>query len=208
VTCLEALTRYLEDAGAADEHWSQCRACGDRLPSLERLRTALADEATWEEPSPVLAEVVMAVERPSGFAVGAGAGWRRWWAAALVALAVLVGAGSWAIVRSNQPDWRIALAPRGATTGSATVAGWNTPTGTKMVLEVTDLEEAPPSRYYEVWLTSPDGRHVSAGTFRGPGRVTTWAGVHRSEFPRIWITLESTDDPPGPSRDTYFDTEA
>jgi hypothetical protein len=74
-----------------------------------------------------------------------------------------------------------------------------------MVLLVEGLEPAPAGHYYEIWMTAPDGRHVSAGTFQGSGRVTASAGVRRSEFPRIWITLEEVGGDLGPSPETYFD---
>jgi hypothetical protein len=90
--------------------------------------------------------------------------------------------------------------------GAVVVQGWLTGQGTRMVLDVSGIEEASPGTYYEIWLTGPDGRHVSAGTFKGPGRVTAFAGVRRADFPRIWITLEPVDGELGPSSTTYFDT--
>jgi hypothetical protein len=75
-----------------------------------------------------------------------------------------------------------------------------------MVLDIRGIEDAPSGSYYEIWMTAPDGRHISAGTFSGSGRVTAFAGVRRADYPRIWITLETADDDLGPSPETYFDT--
>jgi len=74
-----------------------------------------------------------------------------------------------------------------------------------MVLEVWGLDPADDGSYYELWLTAPDGRHVSAGTFRDSGRFEVVAGVRRSDFPRIWVTLEPADDDPGPTSRTVLD---
>jgi hypothetical protein len=75
-----------------------------------------------------------------------------------------------------------------------------------MVLDITGIGDAPTGFYYEIWMTAKDGRHISAGTFNGSGRVTAFAGVRRADYPRIWITLEAADDDLGPSPETYFDT--
>lgn len=91
---------------------------------------------------------------------------------------------------------------------SARVSGWNMDYGTKMMIEVAGLDPTGPDAYYEIWLTAPDGRHVSAGTFRMSGRFEVMAGVRRSEFPRIWITLEPADDDPAPNPQTVLDTPA
>ena len=55
-------------------------------------------------------------------------------------------------------------------------------------------------------MTSPSGQHVSAGTFREAGRIEAWSGVRRSDFPRIWNTLEPDDGDERLSGVTIADT--
>ena len=65
--------------------------------------------------------------------------------------------------------------------------------GTHLQLDVDGLAPAGPNEYYTIWMTSDDGQHVPAGTFRESGQIEAWSGVKRSDFPRIWITLEPDD---------------
>jgi hypothetical protein len=103
------------------------------------------------------------------------------------------------------PDWQFSL--EGELPGaSAQVEGWNAGPGTRMRFRIDGIDPAPEGHYYEIWMTAEDGRHISAGTFRDQGTVTVWAAVKRSEFPRIWITLEAMDGDLGPSPNAYFDT--
>jgi hypothetical protein len=124
-------------------------------------------------------------------------------AAALVAVLV---AGT--LLLPSRADWKFNLAAVGEGRGaSATVAGWNEDQGTRLRIEISGVAQSPPGHYYEIWLTSPEGLHVSAGTFRGDGVIEATVGVRRSDFPRLWITLESVEDgDAGPSSETYFDT--
>jgi hypothetical protein len=126
-----------------------------------------------------------------------------------VAAAALLAAfvGLYAIAGPNAPDWEVAvpgtdLAP-GAT---AMVSGWNTDSGTRMVVEVDGLTPAPAGYMYEFWLSNGP-IHISAGTFRSPGEVELWSGVARAAFPRLWITLEPIDEDESPSGQTVLDTE-
>jgi hypothetical protein len=74
-----------------------------------------------------------------------------------------------------------------------------------MLLSVDCLKPAPPGFTYEMWLS--DGPvHISAGTFRTGGEVKLWAGVPRSDFPRLWVTLEPLDEDSSPSVATVLDT--
>ncbi len=209
MNCEELQARLLAgEPVAAEGHLASCAACRSAVPDLEALRQRLADPALWEEPSPELGDRVVEM------VVGAAGDRRpvrsrRWipvWVAAVgtVAAALVVG-----VVRPGAPDWELEL--RATASGSvavAQVAGWNTDAGTRMELEVEGLRRVGPDAYYELWLTSPDGRHVSAGTFRGPGEVTLWAGVRRADYPRIWVTLEPADGNPAPSGETVLDSEA
>ena len=94
------------------------------------------------------------------------------------------------------------LAPQ----ATSTVLGWNTDSGTRMLLEVEGLDRAPAGYVYEFWL-SEGPLHISAGTFTGNGEIELWSGVTRAEFPRLWVTLEPLDEDESPSGTTVLDTE-
>ncbi len=186
-----------------EPHLAACPSCRSEAANWRRWRATLAEPTLWEEPSPEAGARIMAAALgvSGNRAPVARRGWE--WGVAVAALALLVGA--YGVAQMLAPDWSLQLTAHevGAT---ADVDGWNTETGTRMRLRVMGIDPAPPGHYYEIWLTAADGRHVSAGTFRDAGTVDAWAGVRRSEFPRIWITLEQVDDDLGPSRDAYFDT--
>ena len=208
MNCEEFQARYLagELPGGDQGHLASCPTCREAAPGLDHLRARLREQVLWEEPSPDLGERVVAAvaveARPQRLAARRPR--RIAWVAA-VALVAALGVGGW--LRAGAPDWQIDLAATdNAPLAVAHVAGWNTEYGTKMRLEVEGLEPVGSDAYYEVWLTSPDGRHVSAGTFRGPGEIVLWAGVTRAEFPRIWVTREPTDHDPAPSGETVLDT--
>lgn len=188
-----------------EAHLATCAACRAARPGLEALRHRLADPGIWEEPPRALATRVVEDlgESPAVSSRGRG---RRWWAVAAAVLVVVVGAG-YLTLRPGHPDWTVRLAPTAlAPRASATVEGWNTATGTRMRLAVSGLPATGNDAYYEVWLTAPDGRKVTAGTFRDSGTVTVWAAVSRADFPRLWITREPADGDPAPSWETVLDT--
>ncbi|MDP3984954.1 MAG: anti-sigma factor [Acidimicrobiia bacterium] len=211
MTCDEARTAMLAgDDEATETHLASCAACQAEKASWRRWRAILADSSTWEEPTPNLVERIL---EAGGSTSDTGEQafrrrplkpWREL-GVALIALFLLIG--SYSIVQARAPDWSLSLTAR-APGAAADVDGWNTETGTRMRLRVSGVDPAPEGHYYEIWLTAEDGRHVSAGTFRDSGTVSAWAGVRRSDFPRIWITLESMDGDLGPSPDAYFDTVA
>ena len=191
---------------AIEAHLAGCRACRADQPLITRLRAVLASPSLWEEPSSDLGDRILGSlqrrrESPKRVRVGS-------WVAAGAAVMVLIATG-FGLTRlgSATPDWTLDLAVvEPLPNAVAGVDGWVTDTGTRMVLEISGIDEAPDGHYYEIWMTAPDGRHVSAGTFTGPGTVTAFAGVRRADFPRLWISLESIDGELGPSSKTYFDT--
>ena len=204
MSCEDARAALLAgDIESAASHIASCRSCRADEASWRRWREMLMEPSIWEEPSDHLAGRIF--ERVGSAAAGSAASRiRRLWVAAAALLVVLTGALIFANGRA--PDWSIPLVAIVADPGTAVVVnGWNTSTGTRMELHVAGIDPAPDGHYYEIWMTSPDGRHVSAGSFRGEGTVAAWAAVKRSEFPRIWITLEKMDDNLGPSPTTYFD---
>jgi Anti-sigma-K factor rskA len=206
MTCDDARAELIAgDAVAATAHIASCRSCqADQAPWL-KWRAVLMEPSTWEEPSARVAEWVFDRAGSTSSEPAAKRVSRRSWVAAAVLLVVLGGA--FALVTERTPDWTIPLvAVGGDPANSAIVDGWNTATGTRLQLRISGIAPAPPGHYYEIWLTALDGRHVSAGSFQAAGTVSAWAGVSRSEFPRIWITLEAMGDDLGPSPTTYFDT--
>jgi hypothetical protein len=115
---------------------------------------------------------------------------------AAAALVIGVVAASLVIVhgRADGADWELSLYANDSVPGAeVSVHGWNTGTGTRLRLDVEGLAPAGPSEYYAIWMSSIEGQHVPAGTFRESGRIEAWSGVTRSDFPRIWITLEPDD---------------
>jgi anti-sigma-K factor RskA len=177
-----------------------------------KMSSTLSSHSLWEEPSLDLSDrIVQAVrghdERNPSDRM-AQSEHQRTALFAGVAVALLIAlAGTFFATRSLSADWEMTLAAseeRPAAT--AVVRGWSTSMGTRMVLDITGIEDAPSGSYYEIWMTAPDGRHISAGTFSGSGQVTAFAGVRRADYPRIWITLETANDDLGPSPETYFDT--
>ncbi len=201
-TFLELLsTGQLTEGHAADTHLAVCADCRARVPAARALGRRLSDPLTWEDPPGRLVEEV--VQAVAGEAVVQRRR-PRWWilgAAAVAVVSIIVAA------LTDSSDWTVDLVA-GATApeASATVAGWNLDHGTRMVLKVSGLNPAEPGTYYELWLTAPDGRHVSAGTFRESGRIEVTAAVRRSEFPRLWVTHEPADDDTSPFGVTVLDT--
>lgn len=205
---------------AINAHLAGCRACRAEQPVMSRLRTVLSSPSLWEEPAPDMADRIVSTLRsqreepdPPRFRKGSlrsrTDSLRSRTGAAVAAAVVVVAAAGFGLTRlgPGAPDWTLDLAVIDPQPGAmAVIDGWATDTGTRMVLEIAGIEEAPSGHYYEIWLTAPDGRHVSAGTFSGPGTITAFAGVRRADFPRVWITLEAEDGDQGPSSETYFDT--
>jgi anti-sigma factor RsiW len=174
---------------AVEAHLAVCAECRARVPAARALGTRLRDPLMWEDPPPHLVEEV--VRAVAGEAV-VHRRRPRWW---IIGAAAVVGAAVALALLADRSDWTQELVPRPVVPeATATVAGWNLDHGTRMVLDVAGLEPAEPGTYYELWLTAPDGRHVSAGTFRDSGRIEVTAGVRRSEFPHLWVTHEPADD--------------
>lgn len=208
--CDDVRAAYLAgDAGRAErDHLGTCADCADVADSLITARRILDDPAFWEEPVPGLEDRVVAMiagpadaaaplDLPRRRALGAALAAA---AAAVIVVVALVG------LRPAAPDWEVAL-PGTAEAPAAvgTVAGWNESGGTRVALDITGLEPAPPGYLYEFWFTSGE-LHISAGTFMAPEDVELWVGVTRAEFPRLWITLEPIDEDESPSGTNVMDT--
>ncbi len=202
--CGEARAAYLEGdrSEQVTAHLATCPACREVGAPIESMASLLDDVALWEEPAPggwertvrLMAGAVPEGPRPPALKL----------AAVAIAAVVLAIVGFLALTTARAPDWEFDLVAVDSP-GQASIAGWNTEAGSRMVLTVEDLPPARDGFYYEVWLS--DGpRHISAGSFSGPGSVDLWVGVRRSEFPRVWISLEPADGVPGIDGATVFDT--
>ncbi|MDH3518414.1 MAG: anti-sigma factor [Acidimicrobiia bacterium] len=191
-----------ERSTAVVDHGKGCAVCRDSVPALDRSAALLSDPAMWEEPSDG------AWERISGLIEGSPPPPRagqvvKFAVAAMVGL-IVSAAGFLAISAERAPDWELDLVAIDSA-GSASVAGWNTTTGSRMVLMIDGVEEPVAGTYYELWLS--DGpRHISAGSFSASGEIELSVAVARRDYPRVWITLEASDGVPGIGGPTVFDT--
>ncbi|MFP3915533.1 MAG: anti-sigma factor domain-containing protein [Actinomycetota bacterium] len=202
-TVLERIARGdWEDDEVVSSHLAVCPECRMRLPPAEALGRYLRDPLFWEAPPDRLSEDVVAAVTGESRTGERRPRWWVWGAVAVLAVVAALGLGL-----GNRPDWSMQLVAGPAAPGaSASVEGWNTGNGTRMVVDVSGLEPTGPDAYYEMWLTAPDGRHVSAGTFRESGRFEMIAGVARRDFPRVWITWEPADHDTSPFPATVLDT--
>lgn len=202
MTCDDARAAVLAgvDGPAERTHVASCPRCREAAPRLAALGAMLSDPAAWTEPSVELADRVAASIRPPHVPAPRR---RRRLAPTAVAAAVAVAAGFLAL-RPEPPDWTVELAGTAPGAGGV-VSGWNGDAGSRMLLTAEGLDPAPAGSVYELWLSSGD-RHVSAGTFTDPTGIELSVGVHRRDFPRIWVTVEPLDDDPSPSGDTVLDS--
>jgi hypothetical protein len=172
---------------------------------LDLIRDVLADDATWAEPPPqvadgVLAALVVETGPPPAVEERRAARWPLVLAGAggLVAIAALV-LGTVNVTQDEQETLvamsgtELEAAALGEAAFGPTDAGW------WIRLEVTGLPPAPEGSYYEGWVWSDDGEGVSIGTFhlRGDGMpIVLWSGVPLADYPSIWVTLESEGEGP------------
>lgn len=209
MNCEEFRAQFLagENSETARAHLGGCAACSAARHDLETDRETLRDPTIWEEPSPELEDQVVALIGGSQANAESRSGWvDRWMRPLAAAAAVVIAVGLYAVLRSPTPDWEVTmpgteLAPQ----ASSTVLGWNTESGTRMLLEVEGLDQAPAGHVYEFWL-SEGPLHISAGTFTGNGEIELWSGVTRADFPRLWVTLEPLNEDESPSGRTFLDT--
>lgn len=192
---------------AFESHLSTCATCRRAVPGLNATRDALGAPALWESPPVDGFDQLLGTIRAS--APNKVAGPRRLWMAAAAVVVVVAGAATaFAVLRPNDDaDWQVALTATTAYDGAvASIQGWNTETGTRMRITISGVDGFTDEGFYELWMTSPDGDHVSAGTFRSGGTIDAWSAVRRADFPRLWITREAFDGDPSPSGDTVLDT--
>ncbi|MGH8873023.1 MAG: anti-sigma factor [Acidimicrobiia bacterium] len=170
---------------------------------LDLIRAVLANEATWAEPPPQVADGLLAAlaeEAVPGRTAPPEQASRWPLVAALTGGLVAVVALVLSTVNVVDEEREILVAMSGtelevAAQGQAAVrptkAGW------WIRLDVTGLPPAPEGSYYEGWVWSDDGEGVSIGTFHlrgGDAPVVLWSGVPLAEYPSIWVTLEDEDE--------------
>ncbi len=212
MNCEQHQAEYIADASNAvfGRHLATCPVCRRAVPFLDATRTSLADPVLWESPPADSADRLLASISSSTRASVSPRG-RRWFVPAFAAAAVVLFAVTVTTIavlrRTDDADWQVALAAQTAYPDAvASVEGWNTDTGTRMRITIEGIDDLADEGFYEVWMTSPDGQHISAGTFRSAGTIDTWSAARRADFPRLWITLESFDGDPRPSGRTVLDT--
>jgi hypothetical protein len=174
---------------------------------LELIREVLADETTWAEPPPGVADQLIASigaqkpgeakEIPRRRSAPLIAATMAGVAAVVILVAGLMGvfaAPSENVIAIQGTE----LEP--AASGEAAIreadAGW------WIRLEVDDLPAADVGTYYEGWVWNDDGEGVSIGTFHlrgGDESVILWSGVDPADYPAIWVTLEDEDGDPSAS---------
>lgn len=213
MTCVEYRAAVLagEATAAHEDHAATCPSCRSERNALTTAAALLGDPLLWQEPDTGVEDTVVAAVAGASGATTAPppvARPRRLILVTAAAAIALVAAGAVFAVAggpaSAGPDWEVDIFAAGAA-GGGSVQGWNAAPGTRVALDVPDLPRAPDGFVYELWFSAGDV-HISGGTFRGAEDVELWVGVARSDFPRIWVTLEPLDDDPAPSRLTVLDT--
>lgn len=189
-----------------DAHVGTCPSCRAIVGSLDAGRSALSDAAVWEEPAPELSERIVSMISARPPAADAARPTRWAWLVAGAAAVLIAVVAVVAVTRAPAPDWEVTM--RGtdlASEATSDVAGWNTDAGTRMRLTIEGLPPAPIGTVYELWLSNAE-LHVSAGTFTAGGEIELWTGVPRSDYPRLWVTIEPLDTDESPSGRTVLDT--
>ena len=211
MNCEEIRAMYLagEREDLTETHMGECAQCRAVRSDLDAGRLSLLDPTIWEEPAPELEDQVVALITGSrSTATDATHRPQRWLRPVAAVAAVAAAIALFVALRTPSPDWVVAMPGTDlAPVATSTVEGWNTDTGTRMLLTVDGLEQAPPGYVYEFWL-SEGPLHISAGTFTGSGEIELWSGVSRAAFPRLWVTLEPLDEDESPSGETVLDTGA
>jgi hypothetical protein len=212
MNCQQHQAEYNDDPtnAAFDRHLATCATCRRAVPFLDATRVSLADPVLWESPPANGVDKLLA-SIPGTTRANEPPHRSRWFKPAYAAAAVVLLAVTATVIAVLRPtddaDWRVALAPLSAfPDAAASIEGWDTDTGTRMRITIDGIDDVADEGFYEMWMTSPGGEHISAGTFRSAGTIDTWSAVRRAEFPRLWITFESFDGDPGPSGRTVLDT--
>ena len=155
----------------------------DLTPDEEARLRRVHDLLVQAGPPPELSPELESLEAPEGeIKVFPHLPRRRWAAAAIVAAAVAAiafGAG-YLVADDGSGGFRTkALIPMhppsgtGAARASIALGEADSAGNWPLLFRVTNLPEQTSGHFYELWLTHPDGRNVSCGTFRMKGKTTT-----------------------------------
>jgi hypothetical protein len=179
---------------------------------LDEIRTLLADDAMWVEPSPslegrIVDAIADAAAQPGTSAAGpTDANVARLLdhrarrlrytilataAAILLAVGLAIGLGTRNSHSATPVQFAAALngtplAPRaaGQVTLTKTTGGW------RIRINATGLPRRDNGAYYEAWLKNAAGVLVPIGTFNQPQNVTLWSGVPPTDFPTLTVTRQ------------------
>lgn len=182
--------------------------------TVSHLRGLLSDEATWLEPDPEGADVLLAairaespplespvadISRPPRATFGAARRPGRLVvlsaAAALLLLAGVVGV----VLLAGQggedgPTEEFAMTGTDlAPSASAAATAEELSSGFAITLDIDGLPPAAPGTYYQGWVKSPDDELVTIGTFHmrgGDSEVELWSGVELERFSTVTVTLQ------------------
>lgn len=159
-----------------------------------------APAATSEPPAEVEANRNTQAERNTQADVINISRGRRWVTPLLSAAAGLViallGVAAFNSFNTDTADGTVELALAGtdlAPEANATAEIVGLRSGTRIVIDVSSLEPAPPGSYYELWLRKDAEVGVSAGTFHlrgGDGEIELWAGVSLIDYPLVTVTIQ------------------
>ncbi len=191
----------------------------DELAALEGL---LGNDAVWAEPPAELEDAVVAAIAAEVAAGGPPASApapappdppapegtvvpfrRRLLPVVGAAAAVLIAVFGLATVLSGDddgPEGRIVeLAATDLAPGASAEADVvDTPSGVKILLDVSGLPPAPDGGFYQAWVRNADGG-VSAGTFHlrgGDSEIELWSGVPIDDYPLITVTMQMEGEGP------------
>jgi len=204
MNCQDARASLLagETTDKVTSHLEGCVECRRAVADIEQARLELQGESMWVEPPEGLEDsIVAAITRETAPEPGPSPapvvdnGSRRFSARSVVvgsvaAVVLLVVGVVLMLSRTQTPDWEATMAGTDvAPLASAVVAGWNMDAGTRVVLETSDLGQAPDGFVYQLWF-SKGSQDVSAGTFTDPSHVELTVGIARKDYPTVWLSLQ------------------
>ena len=211
MNCQDARASLLagESTDKVVSHLEGCVECRRAVADIEHTRSELQSESMWVDPPEGLEDSIVAaitrddvLEPAPGRVPVTGTRSRRFSTKSVIvgsaAAVLLLFAGMFSMLSGTQgPDWEVAMVGTDAApSASAVVAGWNMDAGTRVVLETSDLGQAPDGFVYQLWF-SKGSQDVSAGTFTDPSHVELTVGIARKDYPTVWLALEPIDGGPG-----------
>ena len=188
---------------------------------LAALGDLLGNDAVWAEPPAGLEDAVVAAIAAEAAAGGIPARSpepevptapvadnvvpfrRRLLPVVGAAAAVLIAAFGLVTVLGNGDDGPegqlVALAATDLAPGASGEADVvDTPSGVKILLDVSGLPPAPEGGFFQAWVRNPDGG-VSAGTFHlrgGDSEIELWSGEPIDDYPLITVTIQMEGEGP------------